>query len=130
MLKTLNKQVIRVGNQLGQLLRNKKYISEVQLETALEQQRQNLNKLGRILVENGVISSRQLAETLAEQAGLEKLDLGSLNLSRDLIELVPAEMVSQYNLLPVARQNGRLTLAMVDPFDTEAISNVRLLTGL
>jgi type II secretion system protein E len=47
-----------------------------------------------------------------------------------LIELVPAEMVSQYNLLPVSRQNGRLTLAMINPFDTEAISNIRLLTGL
>lgn len=117
-------------NQLGQLLRDKKYITEVQLEAALDKQRQSLNKLGQILLENGIISSRQLAETLAEQAGLEKLDPNNLNLSRELIDLVPAEMVSQFNLLPVERQNGRLTLAMTNPFDTEAISNIRLLTGL
>ena len=117
-------------NQLGQLLRDKKYVTDVQLEAALQQQRHNLSKLGLILVKNGFISSRQLAETLAEQAGLKKLDINNLDIARELIELVPAEMVSQYNLLPVARQNGRLTLAMINPFDTEAISNIRLLTGL
>jgi type II secretion system protein E len=129
-LKTANQEGITVKKQIGQLLRAKNYISEIQLNSALEQQHRDSRKLGRILTKNGIISSRQLAETLAEQAGIEKLDLESLNLGRELIDLVPAEMVSQYNLLPVSRQNGRLTLAMTDPFDTEAISNIRLLTGL
>lgn len=115
---------------LGQILRRKNYITDVQLESALEQQRQNSNKLGQVLTDNGIISPRQLAETLAEQAGIEKLDPETLNLSRELIELIPAEMVSRYNLLPVSRQNGRVTLAMTNPFDAEAISNIRLLTGL
>ena len=116
--------------KLGKLLRDKKYITEIQLDSALEQQRDKNCKLGLVLTENGVISFRQLAETLAEQAGLDKLDPEKLELSRELIDLIPAEMVSRYNLLPVARQNGRLTLAMINPFDTEAISNIRLLTGL
>ena len=119
-----------VKKQLGQLLRDKKYITQFQLDSALEKQQECLEKLGQILTANGAISTRQLAETLAEQAGLEKLDLEGLELSRDLIDLVPAEMVSQYNLLPVHRKNGRVTLAMTNPFDTEAVSNIRLLTGL
>jgi type IV pilus assembly protein PilB len=119
-----------VKKQIGQLFRDKNYITQFQLDSALEKQQDGLEKLGQILTANGAISTRQLAETLAEQAGLEKLDLETLELSRDLIDLIPAEMVSQYNLLPVHRQNGRVTLAMTNPFDTEAVSNIRLLTGL
>ncbi|MHC5082455.1 MAG: GspE/PulE family protein [Planctomycetota bacterium] len=116
--------------KLGQLLSEKKYINEVQLTSALELQKNRPGKLGTILCDSGAISTRQLAEVLAEQAGVERLELESLNVGRELIELIPAEMVSQYNLVPVSRQNGRLTVAMTDPFDTEAISNIRLLTGL
>ena len=42
-----------MGNQLGQLLRDKKYVTDVQLEAALQQQRRSLSKLGLILVKNG-----------------------------------------------------------------------------
>ena len=48
-----------VIEQIGKLLRCKKYITQAQLDSALEQQRRNLNRLGRVLVKNGVVSPRQ-----------------------------------------------------------------------
>lgn len=117
--------------KLGQLLAEKKYVSQAQLASALQRQEKDRRKLGQILQEEGVINTRQLTEALSEQAGIEKLDdVDKIAIDRDIISLIPAEVVSQYRLLPVSRQNGRLTVAMVDPFDSEAIANLRLLTGL
>ncbi len=54
---------------LGQRLLNSGLISEVQLEQALEEQKNSGEPLGTALVNIGAITEEQLYETLAEQAG-------------------------------------------------------------
>ncbi|NLK41994.1 MAG: type II/IV secretion system protein [Planctomycetes bacterium] len=115
---------------LGELLCEKKYLDSSQLEAALETQKKTGKKLGQLLCESGAVSPRQLIEALVEQAGLEKITLEDRTIGREVLDLIPAEVVSQYNLIPVERQDGRLTVAMADPFNHEAIADLRLLTGL
>lgn len=116
--------------RLGELLCEKKFINSSQLDAALEAQKLSGKKLGQILRDNGSVSSRYLLETLVEQAGLEKVSLEDRSIGREALEMVPAEVVSQHSLIPVERENGRLTVAMADPFNHEAIADLRLLTGL
>ena len=116
--------------RLGELLYEKDYVSAAQVDAALESQKADGKKLGQVLRDSGAISNRQLLETLAEQAGLAKVTLEAQSIDREVLQMVPAEVVSQHSLIPVARHNGRLTVAMADPFDHEAIADLRLLTGL
>ncbi|MBM4103918.1 MAG: type II secretion system protein GspE [Planctomycetes bacterium] len=116
--------------KLGELLFKKGLISQSQLAEALAVQAAEPKKLGLILMETAGLNLRQLNETLAEQAGIEKLELEGLSIPTDILALVPAEAASQYNVLPVGRENGRLILAMADPFDHQALGNLRMITGL
>jgi type IV pilus assembly protein PilB len=116
--------------RLGELLLQKGLISQSQLAEALAVQAAEPKKLGQILMETAGLNLRQLNETLAEQAGIEKLELEGLSIPTDILALVPAEAASQYNVLPVGRENGRLILAMADPFDHQALGNLRMITGL
>ncbi len=116
--------------RIGELLCEKNFLKTSQLEAALEVQKQSGKKLGQILCDNGAVSNRHLLETLVEQAGLDKVTLEDRTLGRDVLEMVPAEVVSQHSLIPIERENGRLTVAMADPFNHEAIADLRLLTGL
>ena len=116
--------------RLGELLCDKNFLTASQLEAALEAQKKSGHKLGRLLQESGTVSSRRILETLVEQAGLEKVTLEDRTIGRDVLEMVPAEVVSQHSLMPIERQNGRLTVAMADPFNHEAVADLRLLTGL
>ncbi len=116
--------------KLGELLFQKGLISQSQLAEALAVQAAEPKKLGLILMETAGLNLRQLNETLAEQAGIEKLELEGLSIPTDILALVPAEAASQYNVLPVGRENGRLILAMADPFDHQALGNLRMITGL
>jgi type II secretory ATPase GspE/PulE/Tfp pilus assembly ATPase PilB-like protein len=115
--------------KLGQLLREKAYLDESQLNVALEQQGVKQRRLGEILVELGYITQAQLNEALALQVGIEKVDLTDVSVEPRIIALVPAELVSKYNVLPLWHEDGRLAVAMTNPFQPQVIEDLRVVTG-
>ena len=116
--------------KLGQMLRESAYLNDEQLSQGLNEQKIHNHRLGKVLLELGYITTSQLHETLASQAGMGTVDLDEVSLDARLISLVPAELVSKYNLLPLEQTNGRLEVAMANPFDTQALEELRLVTGL
>jgi type IV pilus assembly protein PilB len=115
--------------KLGQLLCERSYLDETALEAALAEQKVEYRQLGRILLELGYITQSQLNEAIALQAGIERIDLTGFSVGSDVISLVPAELVSKYNILPLRFENGRLAVAMADTFEPQAVSELRLVTG-
>jgi len=115
--------------RLGELLCERAYLSQQNLENALALQKQRYRRLGEILVASGYVSEAQLCEALAMQAGIEKIDLENLAIGSDVITRVPAELVSKYSVVPVSSENGWLGVAMTDPFNRAAIEDLRLVTG-
>jgi len=114
---------------IGQLLCEKSYLVQAGLEDALSHQKQRYRKLGGILVELGYVTKRQLAEVLACQAGIERAELKDIAPGRAVLDLIPAELVSKYTVLPMEKVNGRVSVAMAQPFWTQAIEELRLVTG-
>ena len=114
---------------LGQLLCEKAYLNDSQLNSALSQQKATHLKLGQILLELGYVTQPQLNEALAIQAGIQRAELTDVSIEPKVIELVPAELVSKYNILPLWAENSRLAVAMTDPFQTQAVEDLRLVTG-
>jgi type II secretory ATPase GspE/PulE/Tfp pilus assembly ATPase PilB-like protein len=120
------------GNEkrmLGQLLCERSYLDDSSLQVALAEQKVQHRQLGQILLDLGYITPAQLNEALALQVGIERLDLRTLSVGSDVIGLVPAELVSKHNILPFHRENGRLAVAMTDPFQPQVIEYLRLVTG-
>jgi len=115
--------------KLGQLLREKEYLDQSSLELALAEQKVEHRPLGQILLDLGYVTQAQLNEALALQAGIERVRLQDVSIAADIIGLVPAELVSRYNILPMARENGHLTVAMTDPFQPQVTEDLRLVTG-
>jgi len=122
--------VISQGRKkLGQLLCEKSYLDETSLRFALAEQEVKYQRLGQILLRLGYITQAQLNEALALQVGIEKVDLTNVSISAELIALVPADLVSKYNILPLWYDDGRLAVAMTDPFQPQVIEDLRLITG-
>lgn len=115
--------------KIGQLLREKSYLDETGLELGLAEQKTERIPLGRILVNHKYITQHQLNEVLALQAGIEKIDLTDISISPQVITLVPAELVSKHSILPLRHENGRLAVAMTNPFQPSVIEDLRLVTG-
>ena len=120
---------MRQRKKLGELLCEKSYLDESGLKYALAEQKIEHRKLGQILLDLGYVTQAQLNEALAHQAGIEKIELTNLSISGDIVGLVPAELVSKYNIMPLSQENGRLNVAMTDPFQPQVTEDLRLVTG-
>ena len=101
--------------RLGDLLVAEGLVKEEQLRQALAEQKGKTDKLGSILVRLDFISEEQLIGFLSRQYGIPSITLTNLDIDGETLRLVPAHIAKKYEVLPVKRIGGTLTLAMSDP---------------
>jgi type IV pilus assembly protein PilB len=123
----LGQQMVR---RLGDLLVAEGLISDAQLRQALADQKGKTDKLGTILVGRGFITEEQLIGFLSRQYGIPSITLGNLDIDGETLRLVPAHIAKKYEVLPVKRIGGTLTLAMADPTNVFALDDVAFMTNL
>src|SRR5579864_9235217 len=121
--------------RLGEILIERRLLEPEDLERALELQREraaNLqgDKLGKILVDLGFVSARDIVSSLAEQLQVPVLIIeGPPAVSPETESLSP-RFLRQSRCLPVALHDHTVTLAMADPLDFETRNAVASSTGL
>jgi len=102
---------------LGALLVRDGLVSELELETALAQQRlSSAKRLGEILVERGAVSRADIARVVAEQYELPFLDVAEDEVDPGVASLLPLELAERYGAVPLKLQpDGSLLVAVADP---------------
>ncbi|HET7832079.1 MAG TPA: ATPase, T2SS/T4P/T4SS family [Gallionella sp.] len=110
--------------RLGDLLLQQKLISEDQLKLALEQQRRSGRRLGRVLVDSGVLTDEQIAETLALQFKVPYINLKYYNIKPDLVKLLPENQARRLRAIVLEPRNGGLLVGMADPTDLLAFDEI------
>ena len=123
----LGQQMVR---RLGDLLVAEGLITDAQLRQALADQKGKTDKLGTILVGLGFITEEQLIGFLSRQYGIPSITLGNLDIDPETLRLVPAHIAKKYEVMPVKRIGGTLTLAMADPTNVFALDDVAFMTNL
>jgi general secretion pathway protein E len=119
---------IRPRQRLGEMLMERNLLQPDELEKALAFQKERTEKLGRILVELGFLSSRDVLAALSEQ-----LDV-PLAVARDFPELapevegIPLRFMRQFRFVPLGVEDSAVLLAMADPLDSETVNAVRQFT--
>jgi type IV pilus assembly protein PilB len=114
--------------RLGDLLIAAGLASEEQIATALSQQRATGEQLGRLLVNNRVITEAQLVQTLATQFGLDFVDLDENVPDFTASRLVRESFARRHRAVPIGWDDGRLVVAMVNPVDVFALDDIRSMT--
>ncbi|HOW42568.1 MAG TPA: hypothetical protein P5110_07190 [Candidatus Omnitrophota bacterium] len=118
-----------INKQLGELLIEQGIINSVQLEKALAFQVDHGGLIGEILVNHGFAKEEDIAQALTIQYGFPYLPLGSYEISQEILDVVPAQIVKQYQLVPVDKIGNNLTVGMVNPLNGKAIEDVEAATG-
>ncbi len=121
--------------RLGQLLVDARLISEADLEEVLRVQKSDGRRIGTLLVEQGLINETQLTQILSHQLAVPWVSLLHIEFSRQLLNLVPKEVIDRYCLLPiyvrhVRGQGETLYVAMDDPSNEEALAACGAYSGL
>jgi hypothetical protein len=120
-----------MAQRLGEMLLHGGALTEAQLEEVLSAQSVYGGRIGTNLVEMGLLSEEDLAQLLNLKLGVPAVDPSSLEaVPAALVALLPQEMVLRFQVLPVALDGKRLTLAMADPSDFNAIDEIGFYTGM
>jgi type IV pilus assembly protein PilB len=116
--------------RLGDLLVAEGLITEEQLKQALAEQKGKTEKLGSILARLQFITEEQLIGFLSRQYGIPSITVTNVDVDAETLRLVPAPIARKYEVLPVKRIGGTLTLAMADPTNVFALDDVAFMTSL
>ena len=116
--------------RLGEMLLERQFVSAEDLDRALELQKERGEKIGKILVDGGYCSARDVMATLSDQLRLPLITIEGPPAISPETEKLSARFLRQFRCLPIALQDSSVTLAMADPLDFETLAAVRAFTGL
>jgi len=109
----------------GEILIEQGAISQAQLKSALEKQKKNKGKkIGVLLIEMGAINEVDIVSALSKQYNFTYLPLKQVSVSQDVCAMIAKKMAEEYFCIPVDHVKDTLILAMSDPSDEKAISEV------
>ena len=113
-----------VKKRLGEILVDAKKLREEDLHRALAEQRKYGEKLGTTLIRMGLLSEKEIMETVSKQLGIPIVNLFDANLSEELVRLIPENIAKNHMVIPFERSFNVLRLSMVDPLDINALDEV------
>ncbi len=115
--------------RLGDLLLEKKLISEQQLKEALAEQRSSGRKLGRVLIDIGAISEADLHATLAAALNIPYVDLAHIALDPKIVSCLPEAQARRHRALVLKEDARGYLVGMADPTDLFAFDELARLLG-
>ena len=115
--------------RLGDILVNENVITEKELQEALKSQKALGKKLGEILVDIGIATEKQINNAIEAQIGINQVDLNEIDFDRKAIGLISKKLCDKYQLIPFAFEHNKIKVAFVDPLNIFALDDVTIATG-
>jgi MSHA biogenesis protein MshE len=115
--------------RLGDLLLEKKLISEQQLKDALAEQRVSGRKLGRVLIDIGAVAEADLHSCLAAYLNIPFVDLAQMSLDPKIVSKLPETHARRHRALVLKEDQRGYLVGMADPTDLFAFDELARLLG-
>jgi type IV pilus assembly protein PilB len=116
--------------RIGDLLLEYNYITQKQLENALEAQKEMDMRLGQVLIELGYISEEELTDALEIQLNIPRVKLNNYLLNTHLSQYVSENIARRHHAVPYEIEGETLKVAIQDPTDLVAIENIEVNSGM
>jgi type IV pilus assembly protein PilB len=116
--------------RIGQIFVDMGHITDDQREMLLEEQQQRPGTLlGKIALELNLITEEQLMQALAEQMGMQVVDLEEIQIPPEVLSKLTESMAQLYRTIPIHFEGNRLTVATCDPQNITIQDELRTLLG-
>lgn len=115
---------------LGRLAVEAGLVTEEQLVLAIYEQEKTRRPLTDVLQELYGLGAETVQYLLAEDAGIEKVDLARARIDQEALKKVSSQFALDHKLIPISLSQSRLTVAMANPFDLAALDQLQFMTRL
>ena len=115
--------------KIGEILVAQGKVSEEQIDEALAIQKTDSRKIGNILVSLGYSNENELAQALSTRLNIEYVDLFEAEVDSEVLGIIEESVLLQHKAVPLKIEDGRLIVAMTDPNDIYARSDLTISAG-
>jgi len=115
-------------DRLGDVLLEEGLLTRGQLSSALAEQRSSGQRLGYILVKQGLVDEVVVTKALARQLRMPAVDLSRFEPDQKILRLIPSDVARKSLVLPLRRDGRNLTVAMADPTDLGLLQDLKFIT--
>jgi len=116
------------GDRLGDLLIKEGLITKDQLAKALQEQKTSGMRLGYSLVKLGFVQETEITKMLARQYRMPAVDLARFEVDPKIVKMIPGDVALKHLVLPLKREGRTLTVAMADPTNVTVLDDLKFIT--
>jgi type IV pilus assembly protein PilB len=96
-----------------------------QLEEAVALQQKEGGRLLKILTDKQFVTDQDMTVSMGRCLNTPLINLSKVRVPEEIMSLVPRELAKANKLVPIARVNGKLFVAMADPTNVLAVDDVK-----
>jgi MSHA biogenesis protein MshE len=115
--------------RIGDLLVENGLITAEQLQHALSEQRKLGSKLGRTLIDLGMVSENDMLQLLSRQLAIPLIDLRSYRFEPALVRKLPETLARRFRSIVLKEEGGGYVVGMADPTDLFAYDELARVLG-
>jgi type IV pilus assembly protein PilB len=116
--------------KIGEILIDHGSAAQDQIVSAITAARDSGKRVGEVLVEQGVCTEVQVAKALAEQFGVEFVDLSKPEAATKIDRsLLKDDLQKKFTMVSMRREKNTLLLLVHDPLDLAAIDAIGMTVG-
>jgi type IV pilus assembly protein PilB len=113
------------GERIADVLIEDGLLLPNQLEEAVAIQKKEGGRLLKILTDKQFVTDQDMSFSMGRCLNTPPINLTKLRVPEDIMSLVPRDMAKANKLVPIARLNGKLFVAMADPTNVLAIDDLK-----
>jgi type IV pilus assembly protein PilB len=119
----------RKGPALGEILVERKTLTEEQLREAMTRQQRSRKRLGEILMELGFASPDAVLDGLSAQLGVPPTRVNSYTVTPEALTYLSEKIARKYTAVPLLKVGSTLVVATANPRDLQALDDLRFAAG-
>jgi type IV pilus assembly protein PilB len=119
---------ITASERIGDLLVREGLITAEQLAKALQEQKQSGTRVGYNLIKLGFIQEVELTKILAKQHKMPAVDLSRFEVDHKIAKMIPGDLAHKNLVIPLKRDGRTLTVAIADPSNLGVLEDLKFIT--
>ena len=118
------------NERLQEILLQRQIITPEQMEEVLQYQKRFNCSFREAFSRSTILSEKKLMAVIAEELNIPLIDLSKLKIDPAVASIISEELVRKYQVVPIAKIGGSLTVAMSDPLNIFALDDIAAMTKM
>lgn len=118
------------GERIADALVEDGLLTREQVQELLEQQKREGSRFIKLVIEKGYVSEQDLTVSMGRVLNTPPVNVTKLSIPQEIADLIPREVAQNHKVIPIARLEDKLFLAMADPLNVLAVDDIKRITRL